>query len=141
MQSSKLLESRRKTYILDVICNIFYFGEVQEEVLGQCSGQGISAAQHPEKKMYLSISVLFQKKNEQRGWGNAFVNTPLKFLGFALKFWENRSSLQLWFDKGVQHPLQIPRPKKGTPKLCRFLLITLANSTHFLIHSRKLHML
>ena len=38
---SKLLGNRRKTYILDVICNRFYFGEVREEVLGQCIGQGI----------------------------------------------------------------------------------------------------
>ena len=29
-------------YILDVICKIFYFGEVQEEVLNQWTGQGIS---------------------------------------------------------------------------------------------------
>ena len=43
LQTSKLLGSRRKTYVLDVICNRLYFGEVQEEVLGQCNGQGISA--------------------------------------------------------------------------------------------------
>ena len=36
LQTSKLLGKRRKTYILDVICNRYYFGEVQEEVLGQC---------------------------------------------------------------------------------------------------------
>ena len=67
---SKLLGNRRKTYILDVICNRFYFGEVQEETLGQCSEQGISVAQHPEKKVYLSISVyLFvaEKKYKQGG--------------------------------------------------------------------------
>ena len=50
----------RKTCILDVICNRFYFGEVQEEVLGQCSGQGILLPR--KKKSYLSISGLFQKK-------------------------------------------------------------------------------
>ena len=43
LQTSNLLGNRKKTYILDVICNRFYIGEVQEEVLGQCSGQGISA--------------------------------------------------------------------------------------------------
>ena len=43
LQTSKLLRNKRKTYILDVICNRFYFGEVQEEVLDQCCGQGISA--------------------------------------------------------------------------------------------------
>ena len=33
LQTSRLLGNRRKTYTLDVICNKFYFGEVQEEVL------------------------------------------------------------------------------------------------------------
>ena len=42
-QTSKLLGNKRKTYILDVVYNIFYFGEVQEEALGQCIRQGISA--------------------------------------------------------------------------------------------------
>ena len=59
LQTSQLLGKRRKTYILDVICNRYYFGEVQEEVLGQCS-------QLPVKKVYLSISGLFQKK--KAGW-------------------------------------------------------------------------
>ena len=67
---SKLLGNRRKTYILAVICNRFYFGEVQAGALGQCSEQGISAVQHPEKKVYLSISVFLfvaEKKNKQSG--------------------------------------------------------------------------
>ena len=42
LQTSKLLGNRRNTYILDVICNRFYFGEVQE-VLGQFSEQDILA--------------------------------------------------------------------------------------------------
>ena len=41
-QASKSLGNRRKTYVLDVICNKFYFGEAQvEEVLGQCTKQVI----------------------------------------------------------------------------------------------------
>ena len=44
--------NRRKAYILDVICNRFYFGEVQEEVLGQCSGQGISAPREEGLSVY-----------------------------------------------------------------------------------------
>ena len=48
---SKLLGNRRNTYILDVICNRFYFGEVQEDGVGQCSGQGISVP----KKEGLSV--------------------------------------------------------------------------------------
>ena len=31
-------------YVLDVIRNRFYFGEVQETVIGQCTGQGISSS-------------------------------------------------------------------------------------------------
>ena len=42
LHTCKLLGKRRKTNVLYLICNRFYFGEVQEEVLGQCSGQGIS---------------------------------------------------------------------------------------------------
>ena len=60
---SKLLGNRRNTYILDVICNRFYFGEVQEEVLVCAVGR---VSQHPEKKVYLSISGLFQKKKTSR---------------------------------------------------------------------------
>ena len=40
MQTWKLLGNRRKTCILDVMCNRFYFGRVQEKVLGHCSAVG-----------------------------------------------------------------------------------------------------
>ena len=43
MQTSESLGTRRAAYVLDVICNRFYFEDVQEEVLGQCAAQGISA--------------------------------------------------------------------------------------------------
>ena len=61
---SKLLGNRRKTYILDAIRNRFYFGEVQEEVLGQSSGQGISAPRAEGLSVYQwSVS----EKNKQGG--------------------------------------------------------------------------
>ena len=44
--------NKRKTYILDLICNRYYFGEVQEEVLGQCSGQGFSAPRNEGLSVY-----------------------------------------------------------------------------------------
>lgn len=44
-------------------------------------------SQHLEQKVYLSISGLFQKKNEH-GRGNTFVNSQLKVLGLSLKFWK-----------------------------------------------------
>ena len=87
LQASKLLGNRRKTYILDVICNRFYFEEVQEEVLGQRIEQGISAPWEECLSAY-QWSVP-EKKNKRGGWGNVFVNTLLKFLGLSWKFWKN----------------------------------------------------
>ena len=75
--------NRRKAYILDVICSRFYFGEVQEEVLGQCTGQDIPA---PRTEGVPVLSISAPEKNKQGGWGNAFVNTPVKFLGLSWKF-------------------------------------------------------
>ena len=60
--TSKLLGNRRKAYILEVICNRFYFGEVQEEVLGQYSGQGISI---PKTKGLSVYQWSVPEKNKQ----------------------------------------------------------------------------
>ena len=52
---SRLSESfigKQKTCILDIISNRFYFGEVQEEVLGQYSGQGISVPRKEGLSVY-----------------------------------------------------------------------------------------
>ena len=49
---------------MDVICNKSYFGEVQEEFLGQCSGQGISALRIEGLTVY-QLSVPEEK---QAGW-------------------------------------------------------------------------
>ena len=38
--------------MLDVFRNIFYFGEVQEEFLDQCSGQGISTPRKEGPSVY-----------------------------------------------------------------------------------------
>ena len=58
------MENRRKTYILDIICNRLYFGEVKEEVLSQCSGQGISAPRTES----LSVSQWSIPEKKQAGW-------------------------------------------------------------------------
>ena len=52
-------------HILDVICNRFYFGEVQKEVLRQCSGQDTSALKKESLFVY-QLSVP-EKKNKQGG--------------------------------------------------------------------------
>ena len=72
-------------YILDVICNKFYFGEVQEKVLGQCSGQGYISAPRTEGPSVYPRAVL--EKNKQGGGGNIFLNTPLK-LSLSWKSWK-----------------------------------------------------
>ena len=51
-------------YILDVICNRFYFGEVHEEVLRQCNGQCISAPR-TEGLFVFQWSV---PEKKQAGW-------------------------------------------------------------------------
>ena len=71
MQTSKLLANRRKVYILDVICNRLYFGEIQEEVLGQCTGQGISEARVESLSVY-QRSV--PEKKKQAGWLRKCLN-------------------------------------------------------------------
>ena len=80
MQAIKLLENRRKTYILDVTCNRFYFGEVHVEVRGQCSGQGISA---PRKEGLSVYQWSVPGKKQARWLRKCLVNTPLKFPGFG----------------------------------------------------------
>ena len=117
MQTSKLLENRKKTYILDVICNRFYSEEVQEQVLSQCSGQGISAPRTeglsvyqwsvPEKKQVELLVKHLCKYSPEVSW-------------FALEIWKNRRSWQMWVHKSVLDSLKIPRPKKRTSKLCVF---------------------
>ena len=49
---------------MDIICNKFYFGEVQEEVLGQCNGQGMSAP----RTEGLSVYQWSVPKEKQAGW-------------------------------------------------------------------------
>ena len=119
---SKLLGNRRRTYILGVIFNRFYFGEVQEEVLGQWSGEGILAPRREGLSVYQwSVPDI----NKQSGWGNAFVNTPLKFLSLSWKFWKNRKSDCFKFLENLKAKIN------WIPKLC----------CSFLIHFRKFYML
>ena len=60
MVDEQIIRKIRKTYILDVICNKFYLGEVQEEALGQCTEQGISA---PRKEV---LSLYQQSAQEKK---------------------------------------------------------------------------
>ena len=53
--------------VLDVICNKFYFGEVREEVLGQCSKWAGYISQHLEQKGLSVYQCSVPEKNKQGG--------------------------------------------------------------------------
>ena len=63
--------------------------------------------------------------------------SPLKFSDLFSKFWKHQRSLQVWFHNVWKYQ----RQKRRTLNYEAFLLITLVNSTPFLIHSRTFHML
>ena len=66
-----------------------------------------------------------------------FLNTPLKF-GMSWKFWRTQSSQQMSFHKSVLHSLKTPQDKNRRPlNYVVSLLITLVDSTPFLIYSRS----
>ena len=134
MQTCKLLGSRRKTYILDVICNKFYFGE-ERKLLGQCSGQGRFISQHLEQKVYLSISSLFRK--EKAGWLRKCLFKYSTEVRFVLEILEN-SKVIASEHINVLHPLKNPPGQNRRPlNYVAFLLVTLVDSTPFLIYSRN----
>ena len=75
-----LFGDRRKTYILDLIRNKFYFREVQEEVLGHYSEQDISALIAEG----LSVFQWSVPEKKQIGWLRKCLNVnTLKFLGLS----------------------------------------------------------
>ena len=126
--------NRRKTYILDVICNKFYFGE-ERKLLGQCSGQGRFISQHLEQKVYLSISSLFRK--EKAGWLRKCLFKYSTEVRFVLEILEN-SKVIASEHINVLHPLKNPPGQNRRPlNYVAFLLVTLVDSTPFLIYSRN----
>ena len=135
MQTSKLLGNRRKTYILDVICNKFYFGE-ERKLLGQCSGQGRFISQHLEQKVYLSISSLFRK--EKAGWLRKCLFKYSTEVRFVLEILENSKVIASELSQKWITPLGNPLGQNRRPlNYVVFLLITLADSVPFLIHLRN----
>ena len=82
--NEQTIRKQEKTYVLDVICNRFYFGEVQEEVLGQYSGEGISA---PRKE---GLSVYqWSVPNKRAGWlRKCLCKYSSEVFRFVLKLWE-----------------------------------------------------
>ena len=126
-------------YVLDVIRYRFYFREVQKEILGQCIREEISTP----KMKGLSVYQLFvTEKNKQVCRGDTCINNTLKFWRLSWKFSRKRSAELVQLHENVLHSLRIPRPTKRNPGYSMwFLLVTPKNSTFFLIHSWKFHML
>ena len=121
LQASKLLGNRRGTYVWDATCNRFYFGEVQEEILDQCSRQGKLAPRTEN----LSIKGLFQKNpKKQAGWLRKCLRKySNEVSGFVWKFWKNRRSLQVWIHKAYNTHWRYQGQKRLPLNQVAFLLI------------------
>ena len=77
--------NRKKTYILDVICNRFYCGEVHEEVPSQYSWKGVLAP----RKRGLSVYHWSVPGKEQAGWlKKCFCKYSIDVSRFVLKIAE-----------------------------------------------------
>ena len=65
LTTRKLLGSRRKTYILDVVCNRFYFGENSGRSSRpvQCAGYLTT-----QKRRSICLSAVCSRKKKQAGW-------------------------------------------------------------------------
>ena len=87
LQTCKLLGKRRKTYVLDVICNKFYFGEVQKKDLGHCSGQGIYLSTQNRRSICLSVGC--SRKKKQAGWLRKCLLKYSTEVRFILEILEN----------------------------------------------------
>ena len=130
MHTSKLLGNRRKTYILDVICNRFYFGEVQEKVLGQCSRQGISA---PRTE---SLSVYQQSVPEKKQAGclrKCLCKYSFEVSGFVLEILEKSKVITSVNPQKCVTLLENTKPKKGLLNYVAFFFFFLI--THKLSNS------
>ena len=95
---------------MDVICNRFDFTEVREEVhaMGMVS-------HHPDQKVCLYISDLFQKKKEA-GWLKKCLCKYLTEISrFVLDILENSKVIaNVLLEKCVE-PLENPKAKKEEP--------------------------
>ena len=130
LKTSKLLANRRKAYFLDVICKKFHFGEVQEEVLGQRSGNNISARRKKGLSICLS-AVCFLKKSSRMVEEMSLQTLHWGFyvcLGNYGKIEVHRKSDSL---KVGNTACKYQRKKREPVNYVAFLLITLANSTAF----------
>ena len=85
LHTRKLSGSRRGTYIFDVIRNRLCFGEVQEEVLGQCSGYGISAPRTESLSVY---HWPVPEKKQARWLRKCLCKYSTEVSGFALEILE-----------------------------------------------------
>ena len=138
LQTRKLLGNRRKIYILDAICHIFYFEEVQKEILGQCSRQGILAPRIGLSVYQWYVSEIIK----QRGWGWCLCKYSTNVSRFAFDILEKSKLIASTITWKCVTGLGNPKAKKRTPGNSSCIL--LANSGYsnpFLIQSWKFYML
>ena len=86
LHTGKLLENRRKGYILDVCYVDFILESFREKFSARALGR---VSQHPEQQVYVSIKGLLQKENKvKRGEPELCgfsVNQPCRFHSFFVK--------------------------------------------------------
>ena len=103
---------------MDVISNVFYLGEVQKEVLGWCSREGIPAVR---KKGLFVYQWSAPGKNKQSGWRWCFCKYYTEVLRFAFDIF-GKSEL-IAKTEHVLNLMEILRPKKRTEgnSMCYFV--------------------
>ena len=122
MADEQNIGKQEKDVYLKLICNRFYFGEAQEEVLGHCSEQGIPHAITSTRSHFHVFKLIV--------WGflslimkDAWAMTSSKWeLHVAAKFLTNLKHL-----KGVSTSLLILEKKQLTYKISKETRIFIAS--------------
>ena len=95
----------RTAHVLEVVCNRFYFGEIQEEVIGQCTGQAISAPRTEGLSAYPWPSL-----EKKASWlRKCFCRYSTEVSRFALEIVENLKVIVNML------PQENPKAKKEDP--------------------------
>ena len=97
---------------MDVICNRFYFGEVKEEVLGQCSGQGISV---PRKEGLSVYQWSVPEKKKSMVVEKCLCKYSNEVSRFVLETLEKSKFIASVIPQKCATPLENTKAKKGDP--------------------------
>ena len=92
------MQNRKKSYILGVFCNRICFGELEEEVLGQCRGQ---VSQHLEKRS-ICLSVACSTKKQARCLRKCLWKCSIEVSRFVFEILEKSKVIAMTFDFSVK---------------------------------------